>query len=76
MLVALKISTSETTHKMRKISQTTLSPLKMEARCEVRDASFGCLDCASFEVGIGMIYEWACLSITADCVETRAKARF
>ena len=38
------------------------------ARCGVRGASF--------EVGIGMIYEWACLSITADCVEMRAKARF
>ena len=32
------------------------------ARCEVRGASF--------EVGIGMIYEWACLSVIADCVET------
>ena len=47
----------------------------MGAGCGVRGAGCGVRG-ASFEVGIGMIYEWACLSITADCVEMRAKARF
>ena len=44
--------------------------------CGMRDAGWwvrgaGCgMRGACFEVGIGMIYEWACLSVTADCVET------
>ena len=43
--------------------------------CGVRDAGCGVMGAgcgvwgAAFEVGIGMIYEWACLSVTADCVE-------
>ena len=36
--------------------------------CGMRDAGCGVWG-AAFEVGIGMIYEWACLSVTADCVE-------